>query len=151
MAPIERVGKGDGGGRVRGQLIERMLIEVIHRENDSHSGTMSPGDQCGERLAFIPVPAGTGLVQRSVGIDPDGEIVQRRHTGNIETGALVQGPVGNEAEDLVLQEGWGTGHNGGCGGGRHRGGRKEWCSRRHPTPKRRGLGIGSRYPEGTSR
>src|ERR1035437_8597081 len=68
----KRLRKCDGGGCVRSQLVERMLIEVIYWENSSSSGTMSPGDQCGQRLAFVAVPASTGLIQRSVGVDPDG-------------------------------------------------------------------------------
>ena len=75
------LGKRGGGGWIRGQRIERVLIEVVDREDDPDAGTVSLRDQGGESLALIAVPSGPGLVQGSVGVDTDGEVVERGQSG----------------------------------------------------------------------
>jgi len=97
----QRLGQGGGGGRVRGQGIEGVLVEVVDREHDPDAGPMGLGDQVRQRLALIAVPARPRLVQRSVGVEADGEVVERGQPGHAESPVLAQAPIGNEAEDLM--------------------------------------------------
>ena len=123
----QRLRQRGRGGRARGELVERLLIEVVDGQYDTDPGRMGPVDQVDEILALVPVPTGTGLVEGAIGIDPDREVGDRRQSGNVERCALAERPVRREAKDLVTGERRG-GSDGRRRGSRRRRGRRQLCS-----------------------
>ena len=107
------------GGR-GGERVERTLVEVGHREDDTFARGVGPGDEVGEGLALEAVPARTALVERAVGVHVDGEVGQGGQAGDAEGGRLGQRPVRREGE--VLPGGQRRLVDQGGGRGRRRGG-----------------------------
>ncbi len=52
-------GQGCRGSGGRGELVERALVEIVHRQDDTVTRRMSPGDQAGKSLTLIAIPAGS--------------------------------------------------------------------------------------------
>ena len=69
-------------------------------------------DEVEEVLALVAVPARSGRVEGSIGIDADGEVIDGGEPGQIELCTVGERPVGGEAEDLVRREGRLVGHRG---------------------------------------
>ena len=80
-------------------------------------------DEIEEVLALVAIPAGSGIVQRAVGVDPDGEVVDRGEPGEVELRVVGERPVGGEAEHFVRCQG-------GLVGNRARRGRGKGAGRR---------------------
>ena len=78
---------------------------------------MGPRHQVGQVLALVAGPSRAGLVQGAVGVHADAEVGDRGQAVHVKAGALVQGPVGGEPEDLMGLEGCGVGQQRGGGAG----------------------------------